>query len=174
MVTDTTTSWVVDVVLQGVVLSDKERPVGDDAHNADIANRRDQINERLLAIHMRLSELSLPAPSRGGVLGRLTLGLMRSATVHWKNHGVVVSNASLAKYRGASLPVETPAAEWVVTVLEEIDREVESCSRAFKRYLFGRFAQALNHEKPRSPEAIVLCLANAAELAMQASECPRL
>lgn len=154
----------------------QEGPVGDGPHNEHVAGCRDEPTELLLAIHTRLSRLSLPRPSRGGVLGRLTQGLTqsftRSATVQWKNHGVVVSNASLAKYRGASLPVETPAAEWVVTVLEEIDREVETCPRAFKRYLFGRLAQALNNDKPKSPEAIVVCLANAAKLAMQAPDCP--
>lgn len=150
----------------------QERPAGDGPHNDDVAGCRDEPTELLLAIHTRLSGLSLPTASRGGVWGRLTLGLVRSATVHWKNHGVVVSNASLAKYRGASLPLETPAAEWVVTVLEEIDREVASCSRAFKRYLFGRLAQALNNDKPRSPEAIVVCLADAAKLAIQAPDCP--
>jgi hypothetical protein len=155
-------------------MSDEEHLVGEGGHGADIANNRAEVDKLLLAIELRLSGLSLPTPSRGGVLGRLTRGLKRSTSVYWKNHGVVVSNASLAKYRGASLPVETPMADLVVMALEEIHREVEPCSRALKRYLFGRLAQALNQEKPKSPEAIVVCLANATKLAMQAPECPSL
>jgi len=159
-------------------MSGEEKSVDEHVHNEGVVKNRDELNELLVAIHTRLSRLSLPTPNRSGILGRLKQdfgqGLGRSATVHWKNHGVVVSNASLAKYRGASLPVEIPMAELVVMALDEINREVETCSRAFKRYLYGRLAQALNNDKPKSPEAIVLCLANAAKLAIEAPDCPSL
>jgi len=125
-----------------------------------------------LAIQVRLTRLSLRTSGSGGVMAQWINLVRRTPSVRWKKHGVVVSNTSLANYRGASLPVETPIAEQVIMALDDIEREIEHCSRAFKRYLFGRLAQALNEHKPHTPETLVTCLVSAASLALQASDCP--
>jgi len=81
------------------------------------------------AIYERLTQLSLPGPGSGSVLAQWINRVRRTPSVRRKKHGVVVSNISLANYRGASLPVETPIAEQVIMALDEIEREVEHCSR---------------------------------------------
>lgn len=134
----------------------------------------EQVNDLILAVHIRLVKLSLPPLAHRGVFKRLARVVKRTPAVYYKQYGIVVSDASLANYRGSSLTVETPVAELIVATLREIAAEVENCSRPFKRYLFGRLAQALNDEKPHTPEAIVLCLAGATKVALQAPQCPDL
>ena len=87
--------------------------------------------------------------------------LRTQQAAYWKGHGLVVSNRSLADYRGASLTLETQHAKALIQLLEQLEPLIEQYvadhpSAQSPVYFYQRIGQAVN-ELPKD-SACMPCL----------------